>query len=340
MEGFIFSDTVEELRYKALESIDKFIKSQGSLFYLSNDGKGLDFKSPITRNIGTESLKEHGEYYHKIDPLVKATLISSIITKPVVTQQVVSWKNLFKTRYYREFLNRFSYYQHMVIPLTSKKGLLGHVVLLSPSDSLFSLKELRKACALQPVLELALEKTILLEKHTRLDCLMKFLVEEQGQRGIILLDGSLKPVYENEKARTLFKILYDGQYKGPHLPEPFMDELNSQILSKSTSKFSLKTDSSSTNTVCSITYRKEEDYCLLLFESTKTLMEAVRKIGISQRECEVISLLCEGLKNAEIGKKLFISEATVENHLNNIYEKMGIRNRTSLARKIHCLLNE
>jgi DNA-binding NarL/FixJ family response regulator len=39
-----------------------------------------------------------------------------------------------------------------------------------------------------------------------------------------------------------------------------------------------------------------------------------------------------GLRNMEIGKKLFISEGTVKIHLHNIYQKLGVDSRTKLAR--------
>jgi DNA-binding NarL/FixJ family response regulator len=38
-----------------------------------------------------------------------------------------------------------------------------------------------------------------------------------------------------------------------------------------------------------------------------------------------------GLRNMEIGKKLFISEGTVKIHLHNIYHKLGVDSRTKLA---------
>lgn len=49
--------------------------------------------------------------------------------------------------------------------------------------------------------------------------------------------------------------------------------------------------------------------------------------GLSRREREVMHLLCTGLGNAEIGRRLFISEKTVRNHLSNLYRKLGVANR-------------
>ena len=52
---------------------------------------------------------------------------------------------------------------------------------------------------------------------------------------------------------------------------------------------------------------------------------------LSAREREVMLLAAEGLSNKEIAEQLEISNGTVKVHLQHIYCKLGIRNRTSLA---------
>ena len=49
------------------------------------------------------------------------------------------------------------------------------------------------------------------------------------------------------------------------------------------------------------------------------------------REREVYDLVCAGLSNREIGKRLFISEGTVKVHVHNMFDKVGVRSRTALA---------
>lgn len=49
--------------------------------------------------------------------------------------------------------------------------------------------------------------------------------------------------------------------------------------------------------------------------------------GLSAREHEIMKLLGQGLGNAEIGRRLFISEKTVRNHLSHAYRKLGVRTR-------------
>ena len=50
---------------------------------------------------------------------------------------------------------------------------------------------------------------------------------------------------------------------------------------------------------------------------------------LTPREAELLSLLTEGLSNRELGRRLFISEATVKTHLAHIYAKLGVETRAA-----------
>lgn len=53
---------------------------------------------------------------------------------------------------------------------------------------------------------------------------------------------------------------------------------------------------------------------------------------LSEREKEVLNLICQGLSSQEISDKLFISLHTVENHRANLMQKTGTGNTASLVR--------
>ena len=55
------------------------------------------------------------------------------------------------------------------------------------------------------------------------------------------------------------------------------------------------------------------------------------KPTLSNREHEIAACVAQGLKNKEIGEKLFISEQTVKNHLHNTFQKLGVSDRLELA---------
>ncbi|WP_433440183.1 response regulator transcription factor [Nonomuraea sp. CA-141351] len=50
---------------------------------------------------------------------------------------------------------------------------------------------------------------------------------------------------------------------------------------------------------------------------------------LSAREREVLELVAEGLTNAEVGRRLYIGEATVKTYLLRVFGKLGVSDRTS-----------
>jgi DNA-binding NarL/FixJ family response regulator len=52
---------------------------------------------------------------------------------------------------------------------------------------------------------------------------------------------------------------------------------------------------------------------------------------LTAREYQIARLIAQGLSNKHISRQLSISEGTVKIHLHNMYEKLGVLNRTSLA---------
>jgi LuxR family maltose regulon positive regulatory protein len=58
---------------------------------------------------------------------------------------------------------------------------------------------------------------------------------------------------------------------------------------------------------------------------------------LSEREIAVLHCLAEGLNSPQIARKLFISTNTVRTHLNNIYGKLDVHNRTQAILKVKAL---
>jgi DNA-binding NarL/FixJ family response regulator len=57
--------------------------------------------------------------------------------------------------------------------------------------------------------------------------------------------------------------------------------------------------------------------------------------ALTEREREVVVAVAQGLSNAEIGKRLFMSEATVKAHVSRVLAKLGMANRVQAAILVH-----
>jgi DNA-binding CsgD family transcriptional regulator/DNA-binding transcriptional regulator YhcF (GntR family) len=70
----------------------------------------------------------------------------------------------------------------------------------------------------------------------------------------------------------------------------------------------------------------------------RAIARVVSHSNLSRREAQVALACVEGITNAEIGQRLFVSEQTVKFHLRNIFTKFGVRRRTELISRL--LLHE
>ncbi|MBF0698318.1 response regulator transcription factor [Actinomyces bowdenii] len=52
-------------------------------------------------------------------------------------------------------------------------------------------------------------------------------------------------------------------------------------------------------------------------------------MGLSPRERQILEAVARGLSNSQIGRELFITEATVKTHLLRVYGKLGVDTRTA-----------
>ena len=54
--------------------------------------------------------------------------------------------------------------------------------------------------------------------------------------------------------------------------------------------------------------------------------------ALSARQREILGYVVEGLSNAEIGRRLYLSESTIKQHLRTVYKVLGVHNRTEAAK--------
>ena len=64
---------------------------------------------------------------------------------------------------------------------------------------------------------------------------------------------------------------------------------------------------------------------------TRVSTDGFAKLGLTEREIEVVELVAQGLDNHEIAAELFMGEGTVRNHISAILQKLQLKNRTQIA---------
>lgn len=60
---------------------------------------------------------------------------------------------------------------------------------------------------------------------------------------------------------------------------------------------------------------------------------ALKNLGLSSRELEVLQLMSQGLSNSEIAGQLYLSLNTVKTHASNVFTKLDVKRRTQAIQK-------
>ena len=64
---------------------------------------------------------------------------------------------------------------------------------------------------------------------------------------------------------------------------------------------------------------------------TSDVPPALRGLGVTSREVDVLKLVAAGHSTKEIAERLYLSTKTVERHLSNLFDRTGRRGRAALA---------
>jgi DNA-binding CsgD family transcriptional regulator len=150
-------------------------------------------------------------------------------------------------------------------------------------------------------------------------------VIEDDERGILIIDahGTI------ELATPLARRLLDGYlpgHRGARVPRAIARWLEAQPLDRPPTALNVDGPAGTLRVDLD---RREGRRVLLLSEQAGT--------ALSVREREVLALVRDGLRNADIAEALWVSPATVRKHLENIYEKLDVHTRTAAVARVHGL---
>lgn len=70
-----------------------------------------------------------------------------------------------------------------------------------------------------------------------------------------------------------------------------------------------------------------------MYESSRAFSEANDLLSLTNRECEVLNCVAQGLSNKEAARELGIAPRTVERHIENLRNKIRARNKAHMVAK-------
>lgn len=126
-----------------------------------------------------------------------------------------------------------------------------------------------------------------------------------------------KIIPEHEVIGSKIKRLLDGQENTFNCRISYLNKTNKRIYMNA--RFSIVKDRF--NDTLGI---------LVIAKENKGLEHLKTSYKITDRQMDIVTMVLAGLSNKELAAKLMISERTVENHLVNIYNKLGVNNKIEL----------
>lgn len=343
------------VRQKALDVLFRTISTEGAIFVLPD--KDVFSSFVMIKNLDKKFSDYYRTYFHQFDPL---QLLEGMFNgKRLNTLEAAcsySYDASLSSEYYTDFLKPQKIHHKLIINLVAEREMYGRIVLMrSQGSGRYTEKETRLAKAISPYLAHALAHNEL-RKRVKLRGNILNYIEKQSSMGMILLDERLRVIYINQKAEEILGAFgssaagSSGQHRIPALLLKDCREIKASMEGRPDGYMAIprKRTFRGLNHTRFATSSKAFDQepgsgnSLLFMVCIEELpppmgvnpQHLIESYHLSKREIDVAGLLFSGLKNAEIADKLFISEVTVKKHLQHIYDKVGVNNRTSLINMI------
>lgn len=311
----------------------------------------IDFNDVVYQGIDHKSIEEYKCHYHKFDPYKRSIGAFNDVVFTLSGDELGSFR---KSQYFNEFLKPQNIHHQLAVYFKSGQynlAVLG--IYRSKNEKAFSQQEQNKARLMASCITAGLERAILMKKVRKSEEVINSICPDLPCQGLMVLDEFLEPLYMNDDARKVIATqIAENSEDGfcDCLPSELREKCNELLIDKESHAEKIKqvsvhcanndfSEPLSANIRHVRSPEGSQIFIVMMGDEKKKHKEVLRSSGLTQREVEVVFLICDGLRNKDIGEKLFISEHTVENHLRSIYEKMSVTNRTSLINKVATLKN-
>ncbi len=341
------------LRGKILEVLFNNVYVENSVFFLPN--KKSKSTGGIEINIDPEYVRQYKEYFHRYDPI---QLIKGPFYKKSVIQleELIDYHTFVSSKFYCDFLRPQKIHYKLYINLVTAGKFQGRIALYRPVKSKrFSREDVQILKTISPYLAHALDHNDLYINLKLKDDIIK-IIDNDLSTGLILLDDSMRIVYMNQRAREFCScLLQTRSYQDLFINVPGMLLEDCSAMREELKRYPadclvlpkhkmLRLENSGEFHLCSRILEKE-----ISSVNHRLFMISINEVGkskgidqnrikeyyhLTDREIEIVLQVYQGLRNAEIASKLYVSEITIKKHIQNVFQKVGVKSRTALIHRI------
>ncbi len=348
-------DNLDEFRKYIATELETLFDASGSAFF--HWGKfdadpGLLDEGDLVFPVHWDNFrkKQYLEEVYKSDPIIKWLHAGSYSkTKGVVrVTDLVQPGNYVNSPLYQEFLRPLHSHYILTLAFSIRNNLIGNISLLRPDDANdFSQEEEETARLVIPILSAAYSKLMLSEELLLKDSIIYNLENYHSENALFILARDLSCISKSIGADFLLESLRSyGVSSIANLlfrSNSLMDCINKCIannepfLVEQFDNVALHPELSMSLYLTTLSGNAKNPYFFLTVKSNAinlSVERAASKYNLTRREHQILNLIRQGHSNAEIGGMLTISQWTVKNHVQAIYRKAGVKNRTALTNNV------
>jgi DNA-binding CsgD family transcriptional regulator len=332
----------EVYRKQVLVSLANIFNFDLTTFWLAdNNGNMVD---PVTLSVDKKIMESFQNYYYQYDPFYPKNLPKSLVNKSVITiNDLTTQEEYRKNKYFKDVLNHHKLSHKIMYVYRDNGKLLGASTFLRPASCKdFSSRDIALIETCLRYVSKSLSHIFLLKDLN----FQKFLFESlcnNSDTGIFILNQHSKVTYSNSAAIDYTRALIGNkQFENPTYS--FIGKyLSSNNLWKHGLTTTLRSDdgkSFSIRIISQIQRSENQQYLVFIqpiYHAHDTQPSNRNDIAnkLTLREREVLNEVLKGRSNQEISANLFISIATVKSHLQSIFGKCNVSNRTKLCYKFN-----